>query len=256
MKDIIFYHRAYRRLSIEGKYIFPKFLFLVVPLLMAILFLYPQITFFMNCFAKSLLLSSFPFDDIKILEKPYMLSNIYILSIIGKHPTPLLSFLLFLFSIATIFFIPKVRVFRPMVAWIIFISSINLISSIFFMLTPSIFPYDMENFSELYVKTEVAIWFFVPVVMGITLLLLPSSIISMFSIAVLTLLYSIVFGILRYIVFLYVLKMFSYIFMPLLFFAFGHFMDFTYMVGIYALYSSVIARKMNNRVEVGAWKWS
>jgi hypothetical protein len=143
-----------------------------------------------------------------------------------------------------------------MVAWIIFISSINLISSIFFMLTPSIFPYDMENFSELYVKTEVAIWFFVPVVMGITLLLLPSSIISMFSIAVLTLLYSIVFGILRYIVFLYVLKMFSYIFMPLLFFAFGHFMDFTYMVGIYALYSSVIARKMNNRVEVGAWKWS
>lgn len=256
MKDIIFYHRAYRRASIRGKNLFLESIFLLLPLLITILFLYPEITFLINRFAKSILLSSLPNADIEIIRKSYMFSNVYILGLHGKYPSVMLSFSLFLFSLLSISLTPMTKIPRPIVAWVIFVSSINLISSIFFVLSPSIFPYDIENFSEFYIKTEVSIWLFVPILMGTTLLFIPSNILVRFSIVVLTLLYSVVFGTLRYAVFLYILKKFSYIFMPLLFFAFGPLMDFTYMVGIYSLYCSIIARKSNNRAEIGPWRWS
>ncbi len=256
MKDIIFYHRAYRRASIRGKYLFLEFIFLLLPLLITILFLYPEITFLINRFAKSILLSSLPTADIEIIRKSYMFSSVYILGLNGKYPSVMLSFSLFLFSLLSISLTPMTKIPRPIVAWVIFVSSINLISSIFFVLSPSIFPYDIENFSEFYIKTEVSIWLFVPILMGTTLLFIPSNILVRFSIVALTLLYSVVFGTLRYAVFLYILKKFSYIFMPLLFFAFGPLMDFTYMVGIYSLYCSIIARKRNNRAEIGVWRWS
>jgi len=242
-KDNVFYHRAYKKIIINDKYIFLKFLFLILPISIAILFLYPDITFLMNWFARSVLLSSFPSIDIKIIEEPYMFSKVYILDLPGKYPSPLLSFCLFLFSLVSIFFIPKTKISGPIVAWIIFASFINLLSSIYFILMPFIFPYDIKNFSELYVKTEVSIWLFVPIIMGMTLMLLTSNILPKFFIVAITVLYSLIFSILRYTVFLYVLKKFSYIFMPLLFFFFGPLMDFVYIVGAYSLYASIINKQ-------------
>lgn len=256
MKDIIYYHRAYRKAAVSGKGILLEFLFVPLPLLIIIFFLYPDITFFMNQFAKAILESALPSSHIKMLEKPHMLSTVHIVSLPGKYPSPLLSFLLFLVSLLCIYLLPKTIFPTPVRAWAIFVSSINLISSVFFIITPFIFPYNIEDFSELYVKTEVGIWFFVPVIMGIASLLLPTNTISKLSITTLTLLYSIIFGILRYTIFLYILKTLSYLFMPLLFFAFGPLMDFTYMVGIYSLYSSIIAIKRNKRTELGIWRWS
>lgn len=256
MKDTIFYHRAHRRVSIADKSIYLEFLFLTLPLLIAVLFLHSEITFFMSHIVRYLLLLSFPSIEVWVSEKPYIFGTIYILGLSGRYPSPSLSFILFLFSLLSIFFIPKTKISGPIAAWAIFISAINLISSVFFMLALSTFPYDIEKFSELYVKTEVAIWLFIPIVMGVILLPLPSNILSRFSVTVLTLLYSMAFGILRFAVFLYTIKKFSYIFMPLLYFAFGPLMDFTYIVGIYSLYLSIIAKKNNNRSKIGRWKWS
>lgn len=255
-KGSIFYHRAYRKIPIAGKYIIFESLFLIFPLLIAVLFLYPEITLLMNRFASAVLTSSIPSADIKMLEKPYILSEVRILSIPGKYPSPLLSLLLFLFSLSSILLLPKTRISRPIAAWIIFVSSINLLSALFFILEPFMFPYNIMDFSEFYVKTEVSIWLFVPIVMAMTLLPLPSNIFSKFFITTITLLYSITFGIMRYTFFLYILREFSYIFMPVLFFSFGPLMDFTYIVGIYSLYCSIIAKKRNNRIETGFWKWS
>ena len=255
MKDIIFYHRAYRRVLITDRHIFLEALFLTLPLLIAVGLLYPEITFLMNRFARYVLLTSLPAADIEIIRKPYIYSSVYVLGLHANYPSVMLSFSLFLFSLLSISLAPITKVPRPIVAWVIFLSSINLISSIFFILSPSIFPYDIEKFSEFYVKADVSIWLFVPVVMGATLLFIPSNILVKFSIMVLTLLYSVVFGTMRYAVFLYILKKFSYLFMPLLFLAFGPLIDFTYMVGIYSLYCSIIARKRNNRAEIGPWRW-
>jgi hypothetical protein len=102
------------------------------------------------------------------------------------------------------------------------------------MLLPSAFPYSMLKFSELYITTEVGMWFFVPVIMGVALLPIPAGIGSKWLIMVVTILYSIVFGIVRYVVFLFVIVKFSYIFMPVLYFCFGPLVDFVYIVGIYS----------------------
>jgi hypothetical protein len=96
-------------------------------------------------------------------------------------------------------------------------------------------------------------WFFVPVIMELAILPIPSSIFSKGIIIFLTVLYSILFGIVRYIVFLFVIAKFSYIFMPVLYFSFGPLVDFVYIVGIYSLYVSKVAERITKDFRI--WKW-
>lgn len=254
LKSTIYYHRAYRKISNPGRLVVLKFLLITLPLIIAIFFLYPKLTYIMSNFAEYTLLSSFSSDSIEMLEKPYMLSNVYMLDFPTTYPSPLFSFILFLFSVLTIVLIPKTKMPKPIALWIIYISFINLISSVFFILVPSIFPYDTKQFSELYVLTEVNMWFFVPVIMGMALLPLPSNTFSKFVVTVLALTYSVIFGVVRYAVFLYIIAKFSFLFMPVLFFSFGPLMDFFYVVSIYSLYVSILSKKAGR--DLKAWKWS
>jgi hypothetical protein len=111
----------------------------------------------------------------------------------------------------------------------------------------------MLKFSELYITTEVGMWFFVPVIMGIALLPIPAGIFSKFVILFLTLLYSMIFGIVRYIVFLFIIAKLSYLFMPVLYFSLGPLVDFIYIVGIYSFYVSKVAENIAQDCKV--WKW-
>ncbi len=254
LKSTIYYHRAHRKISYPSKRMFLKFLLFTSPLIIAVLFLSPGLTLIMSHFVKYVLLPSFPPNTIEIVTEHYIFSNVHLLDFPTKYPTPLFSFSLFIFSFLTIVLIQKFRIPKPIALWIIYISSLNLISSIFFILLPSMFPYETKQFSGLYIKTEVNMWLFVPVIMGVSLLPLPSSIFSKFVITSLTLIYSVIFGVVRYVVFMYVLRKFSILFMPTLFFSFGPLMDFFYVVSIYSIYASILSKKA--RFDLTAWKWS
>ncbi len=207
----------------------------------------------MSSLAKYALLSYVPIEDMMIIKKPFIACDMYMLNLPGKYPSPLFSFLSFLVALLIIFLVFKSRIYQPIATWLIFLFGINLISSAIFILAPSIFPYTMQHFSELYITTEVGMWLFVPVIMGIALLPIPANIFSKFIVIVLTIFYSIVLGIVRYIVFLFILTKLSYIFMPVLYFSFGPLVDFIYIVGIYSLYVSHFAEKMVRDLKI--WKW-
>lgn len=254
LKSLIYYHRAYRKIPDAGRYILLKYLILIAPFLVAVLLVYPDLTLIMSKFAKYTLMSSSS-DSIEILNKPYMLRNIYLLVPPTKYPSPLFTYIIFLFSLSGIVLTTrKIKIAKPIALWIAFLSSINLLSSIFFILAPTLFPYNAGEFSDLYIKTQINIWLFIPVIMGMTLLPLPSGYLPKFLVISATLLYSIIFGVVRYGVFLYTIAKFSLLFMPVLFFNFGPLMDFFYIVSGYSLYVSILSKKTGRDIKV--WNWS
>lgn len=206
----------------------------------------------MNDFAKDILSPYLSVSDINILQKSFV-NTVYIIDMPGRYPSMIFSVSLLVVSLLIIFLVSKTKLPSPIVIWIIYSSLINLVSSVVFILRPEIFPYIIAEFSELYIKTEVIIWLFIPLLMGMAFSPLPSNIFTKTSVVVLTVIYSMVLGILRYVAFLYILTKFSYIFMAILFFAFGPLMDFIYIVGLYSLYVSNYASKIGKDLRI--WKW-
>jgi hypothetical protein len=66
-------------------------------------------------------------------------------------------------------------------------------------------------------------------------------------------LYSIIFGSLRYIVYIFILREFSYLFMAIIFFMFGPFFDFVYIVSFYSVFVSNLAVKIQG--DESKWGW-
>jgi hypothetical protein len=254
LKATIYYHRSYKKLARPGKHVILIFLLLTLPLILVVLSLFPHLTLLMSQFAQFNLSTILPPDSIEIVDKSYLLGDIHMLDFPMKYSSSLFSYGLSLFSLIIIIIASRLKIPRPVALWIMFISTINLSASIFLMLFPSSFPYDSKQFSELYVTTEVNIWLLVPVIQAISLLPLPSTFLSKLSVSIVTLIYSVVFGFIRYSVFMIIVSKISFLFMPVLYFAFGPLMDFFYIVGIYSLYISNLSKRV--RVDLKSWKWS
>jgi hypothetical protein len=80
--------------------------------------------------------------------------------------------------------------------------------------------------------------------MAISLILLPANIFEQYAVIAAVLVYSAVFGFIRYVLFLYLLHKFSYVFMATMFIAFDPPLDTVYIVGIYSLYASIISKRL------------
>ncbi len=254
MKAEIYLHRSFKKLYIPDRYIFLKFLLITFPLVLAVYSLLPGLTRLMSSSAQYTFSPSGASSGTEIFQKSYLLRDISVLDFPQGYSSPTFSLILLLVSLLSIVVILRIRIPKPVVLWIVFISSINIVSSIFFILCPSKFPYDSRQFSELYVLTEINIWFLAPVITGMAITPLPSTLFSKLVVNISVLFYSLVFGIVRYAVFLNILSKISFLFMAVLFFAFGPLLDFFYMVGIYSFYLCRISKKAGNNLEI--WKWS
>jgi len=97
-------------------------------------------------------------------------------------------------------------------------------------------------------------WLFIPFILGMAVTLLPTPIYLRLVLIFFAVTYSIVFGTLRYIIFLFIISKCSVIYMALLFFAFGPLIDFVYIVGIYSFYTNRLAYNLKSSNSI--WKWS
>jgi hypothetical protein len=189
-----------------------------------------------------------------LLAKTFIAGTITTPQIPGRYPAPQFTFAVLILSVLVILIATRVPIPKPVAIWIIFVCLANLISAFFFTFFPAYFPYTIQQFSELFIKTEISIWLFVPVIMVASLLPLPSSKITKFMAILSAVLYAVIFGVVRYVLFVQILVKFSYIFMAVLFFCFGPFIDFIVVVGIYSFFVSLISRKINQDLRV--WNWS
>jgi hypothetical protein len=252
-KSLIYYHRAYRKITGSGWLFLVELLIITLPLSLLILFIYPSITEQMSLIAQTVLSSYYLPDTVKVIGQSFIWGNVSIVSIPGTHPSALVSFINFIISLVLIISLPFAKRGRNIAIYVAFLAAINLVSALFFTLSPSEFPYTGTVFSELYIKTEISMWLFIPIILGMAFMPLPAPILPKVLLIVFALLYSIIFGTLRYIIFLFVISKFSVIYMALLFFAFGPLIDFVYIVGIYCFYTSRLAKKLKGSESV--WKW-
>jgi hypothetical protein len=252
-KTLIYYHRAYRKITGSSRAFIFEFFFTTIPLSIIILFLYPMITAQMSLFTYKFLLPYYPTGSIFLLEKTFILGNVSMVVVPGSYPSIMTCLINFIISFAMIFLLPKTKIGRNFAIIAVFWAMINLSSVLFFSVIPFEFPYTVEDYSELYVKSEVSMWFFIPFILGIAFLPLPSSFIPKILIIIFTTVYSIIFGTLRYIVFLYIVSQYSVLYMAILFFAFGPLIDFVYIVGIYSYYTYFLAKKLKGDDSI--WKW-
>jgi len=251
----IHYHRSYRKLEQHSIAHVLFSMFILAGLVdYFILTHYSQITHIISRVARAVLSTCLSPELIQIEAKPYLMYNAYIVNLPGRYPSLLLSIIVALVSIVVIgvLYYSK-KAIEPKRVWPVFIFFITLVSSLFFIFFPGFFPYDLEIFSEMYIKTEVGIWVIIPFILTIAFLPFRMKLLSKFLVIMATLFYSIVFACARYIVFLYFLRSATYLFMALMFFMFGPFLDFIYIVGSYSLCITHSAKK--NQKDVELWNW-
>ena len=124
------------------------------------------------------------------------------------------------------------------------------------MFFPEYFPYTLVNYSELYIEQQIAIWLCIAGIAGFAISLIFSSFLAKLIAFIVTMLYSGIYGIARYVIYLLVLHFFSSIYMATLFFTLGMLFDFLQMVFVYILYVQYASKNFGTQKRGTLWKWA
>ncbi len=255
MKDTIFFHRAYRTIPRSRAGAGIDLLALIVPLELVLLLFHRQIMGGVVS-AAGWLLGRCGIEAAVGYDRflPFVIERVPVLDVGAVFPSGRFALVNLIAALAIVLLLPLLRLVpRPLMVFLVFVSLLNLCSAIFFLTVPERFPYDIFTFSSLYMKLALGLWLLLPVLFAVVLNPLPSRTGGKFAVAVFTVAYSILFATVRYAVFIYLLTRFSVLYMAAMFFALGPFIDFAYVVAIYALYLNRLALHMKKTPE--AWQW-
>ncbi len=252
-KELVYYHRSYRKIPLpEKKHVIP-FLLVIVLLELLLYFFFPDITHLVNRCSRQILIHSMPVEHVQWIRTEFLWNPMVVLSVPGSYPGGWVSLIHLILTLVILIAIPKMRIPKPIAVILGLVSFIHLVSALFFLIFPDRFPYQVLDFSTTYAEMVVLIWFLIPVVYGFTLYPLPASLFSKTLLILFSLVFSMVFHLFRYALFLYVLHTYSFLFMAVLFFCFGVLLDMTWMVGFYSFYLSLLSRKLSRDMSV--WQW-
>ena len=231
---------------------------LVIPLLVLLIRHLDDVTLFMCNLTRDVLTKALPDQSFEAMESnfvPFGLS--YCMDFDSSLPTPneLLLNLLTVTVIISILVLSSYRG-RPLTVYLLFSFMIHIISCVYFIFEPSYFPYTATVFSDIFIKQQISIWILFIVVMGILTAFVGSSglfdkVVAFFSV----LIYSTVFGIIRYIVFMFILARFSVLYMADMYFVTGPVFDFLYLVEIYAIYTHRMQKRLDSPEGEDEWAW-
>lgn len=253
-KTIIYYHRSYRKIAGSGWSFLLALIAVGFSLSLAVIFFCPFLTKWMSLITKGVLSPYYSTGTLHIIEKSFIWKNVSMLEINGLHPSTPAIYVNAVISLLVIVAMIPIKKYKNIAVFIIFLTFIHLVSALFFMFFGYAFPYTGTEFSELCVKSQIGMWIFIPIILVMAFMPLPATMASRLSVLIVTMMYSFVFGALRYIVFLFIISEFSVIYMALLYFAFGPLVDFIYIVGIYSIYNSRLSKTLKGKEAV--WKWA
>lgn len=259
-KDQMYYPRTYRHLTANNRQSILFLLFLVLPALVAMLFLYDDLTRMMAAMATAVLVKAAPFSLISTITREFIpgLGEVSLIKLPTFYPTQesvavsILILLLLLWFLAS-----GRRLGKPVSIYLMIMTFFHMASCIYFFFASANFPYTATEYSELYVLQQVGIWFSMLVLAGlITGFLGSKGILKRIVTFAGVMAYSIIFGMIRYVLFLFIIHEFSILYMGVLFFALGPFFDFMYLILIYGLYADSMIRLYDTDTGRGEWSWS
>jgi hypothetical protein len=256
MKDHIYLHRAYKHLpGVTARQM--AGMLVVVALFEAGLVLVhgPLTSGFVAGVAAALARCGVPTATFVAPFLPRFVETMPVLTTAYSFPDKEFSLICLLLAALALVVVPSLKgIPRALVIYTCFFAMLTVASGAFFILVPQRFPYDMSEFSRLYMGTELGIWFMLPLVMGLALGPVPAPLAEKSLVILINLAYSLVFGAVRFAAFVIVLREASVFFMAGLFFALGPFVDFVYVVAIYSLYLNRVSLRL--RESEGIWQWS
>ncbi len=250
---------TYRHLRVEHLRQNLYLWFLIIPFLVFFLYNYSNITLFMSNLVKDILSNVIPSTNLTI-ESSQFLPYFGEVSFINL-PTAVynneLNYITLLISIILLAFVlTGRRKGHPVSIFVAIGLFVQIISSIFFLFAAAEFPYSATIYSELYIKQQVSLWLFFFIILGVVTVLLGNGY-FLYNVFFLTsiMTYSFVYGILRYVTYLYILSEVSTIYMAALFFTFGPLFDFLYVTYFYGHYVSRIISVNEKRESEEIWEW-
>ena len=258
-KKVIYYARTYRAIRASRTKCFLYICILILPML-PLLWLHLDYLTLLICEAAQYAFREFcPDIPASIQTKNFsLLGKVSYLSVSTVYPEFRMCLLNGAVSLAVMIIIGNLPwKGRPMAIYLILNAGIQLISSLWFLFAGELFPYTLTQYSELYMVQEVGIWIVFLVMTGAVTGIVgdrgfPDKLLTVLCVMA----YSIVFGTVRYIVFLYLLYRCSVLYMTLLYFTLGPMFDFVYLVMIYAFFINRMIRLYESQAGKGAWRWS
>lgn len=258
-KSKIFYARTYRHLKPNYKGMVLYYLLCALPLIVIFLFSYNKITYFISKWALNILSVFVTKEEIGIFKGEFLpyFGDVYFLTL----PSKTASFILIIINLITTLILLVLCFYakdsaKPIAIYSAAALFIHLFSCIFFLFMQEAYPYTLSQYSELYMKQQVGIWLSFLVITVLVSGTISHSGISKFIMLFVVIVYSFIFGCLRYIVFLVFLLKASLLYMPVLFFSFGPFFDFLYLVCIYSIYMNRLILKFDDKKRGTEWHWA
>ena len=247
------YHRSYRKLHYGrlGLKLFTHLLLFLVIAVLILLFL-EQLTYFYSGMTASLLTQNI--KELYMSTTPLFFQNIWIVDAQGVLPSQVMLFWVALFSIIAWLIVLVIKeIPLPIRLGVKVLGFLNLAGCIYFWFWGKHFPYVMRDFSTLYVSAEIGMWIAIPLMLIFALLPIPVLLWKKTVLVLFTLLYTFVFGFIRYALFIFILAKFSYLWMAFLYFVLGVFFDFAFMIAFYSYFISLVAPSIFRKQKV--WKW-
>jgi hypothetical protein len=255
MKTTTYFHRSYRTAGKAGVFHTSLLFIMVLALDGAILSYHHDLLFKFSTMVQDLLLAcgiSAVVRDWNFL--PQVIKSLPVIDAVCVFPTKLVSLINFAASVLIISLVPGTKLLpRSFVIYLVFLSVLTAFSALFFTFVPHLFPYDIVDFSILYIGSQLGTWLLMPIVLAFVLTPLPAPSIEKFAVIIATLVYSILFGAVRYSALMLILNKLSVLHMAALYFTLGPLVDFIYVVAIYSLYINKIAHRLENNPQ--RWRW-
>lgn len=261
-KKVILPARTYRRLRSDAKRQIIFILVFILPVLILYILFYPRFTNLIAMWASRTLAEACDSTAPFLLGSHEFLPFIgpfYYVSIHGSQPSVTLVLGTALVCILLAAFLTTGRrKGHALSIYCMFALLIQLCSCLYFFIGPRFFPYDGADYSVLYMLQQVSTWLFFIVIAGLVVGLISYGnllikLLVFFGILV----YSFVFGCVRYVVYLYIVHQYSMLYMPVLFFALGPFFDFLYLVYLYSRFVQYMNRYLGKRDRTEkVWQWA
>ncbi|MGY3724903.1 hypothetical protein SAMN05421767_1168 [Granulicatella balaenopterae] len=258
MKRQVYYPRTYRRL--KNNYI-KSGLYLLVTVFIPLYYLYRNIGTFTNFVSNTVigaLNQVLPSASPSIHETTF--SFMGLISYVDLKASVISPYYLEVQIIATILILIICVTGRrhnvPFFMFCFFEGLGFLINCIYFYFKAADFPYSINDFSQLYMKQQLGIWIAFIIIYGVTTAFIGEKgyrykLLSTFLLGG----YSFVFGVVRYIVFLYVLSKYSTVYMYFMFFTLGPLFDFLYLVEFYGILINKLIKIYDGSEGENQWEW-
>ena len=256
-KKKIFYTREYRHMKNTPLTMIVELIFTIVPFLVILRVCYSRFSLWLSEVTKEILSSIFHVNaEIAQNDALAAFDPVFYVNLPGRKPRFTMSIVMLV--VVLFLLIVVLQVFDKYKSFMIYMGiflGILLMSDIYFIFWGDKFPYTLGTYASMYMLQQVIMWFAIALVSVVALSVLPgihgSVLIAFWSI----MLYSLIYGSVRYIVFIVFLYWATNVFMAPLFFMCGVFLDFMYVVAIYAIYARRISRKFSKREEMNVWEW-